>query len=882
MMDLSSLSTTMLASLGEQVFSQNARLIELESAQGPSLPATLVVESFTGREAVNELFCFEVDALSFSTNIDLKQFIGEEMSLRLLQVDGSKRSWHGYCTEASWLGADGGMTRYRFRIEPFLAFLRLRRDCFIFQDKDANQIVTDLLADYPQANFAWEATQAVSSRPICTQYRESDLEFLQRLLMSEGLSWRFEHEQSSPAENAESGGDHNSTPKSRHKFVVFDGGTQLPALPMGATLRYHGIRATDTDDAINVFSALRQVQANAVSISSWHPQQLSAPAAELSSSINNGTLPALAIYDGAGESQYDDAEAASQQNIAMLRAAEMGNKLFTGNGSVRRMAAGYGFTLSQHDNYAPGNDSFKVVSVEHNATNNLDAGMTQLLGGNVLERGTYRNSFTCLRDAVPIVPAGSASRTAPTALGAQIALVVGLDGAPVTSERDHKIKVQFPWQRGQAPHAGGLADTGSTADAKGNAPGNETSGTWVRVAEAMAGPNWGSNFTPRIGTEVLVDFIEGNMDRPVIVAQLFNGSDTPPYSAGTDSGINHAGVISGMHSNNLDGGGYNQWVVDDSPGQLRMRLASSTAASQLNLGYLVSQAPDSAQRGGYRGQGFELHTDAWNVLRGGAGVLISSNARPAQGSSVASTQMDTAESVQRLAAAKDLHDVLAKAADHQQALGSHAATKAQDDMLTQIDPKKDGKHSDTVNGQTAQKAQGGTRTPDAGQPVEKFAQALVHIEGPNNIHLASPATTLTFAGQHLQWNTQSDTHWAAAHTLSSVSGQATSLFTNTGGMQIFAGNGPLSMQAHTDKLEILADKQVTIISVNDQIEINAKEKIVLQAGQSSVTLEGGNITFACPGEFTVKGAQHQFGAGVSKAASLSSLPDEGVNFAKKN
>jgi type VI secretion system secreted protein VgrG len=690
--------------------------------------------------------------------------------------------------------------------------------------------------------------------------------------MSEGLSWRFEHEQTSPAEDGASGEDKNSTPKARHKLVIFDSGTQLPTLPAGAALRYHGVRATDTDDAINMFSAVRQVQANAVSISSWHPQQLSAPASELSSSLNNGALPALAIYDGAGESQYDDAGAANQQNVAMLRAAEMGNKLFTGHGSVRRLAAGYGFSLSQHDNYAPGSDSFKLVSVEHNATNNLDAGMAQLLGANMLERGTYRNSFTCLRDAVPIVPADSATRTAPTALGAQIALVVGLDGAPVTSERDHRIKVQFPWQRGQAPHAGGLADTGSAADTKGNAPGNETSGAWVRVAEAMAGPNWGSNFTPRIGSEVLVDFIEGNMDRPVIVAQLFNGSDTPPYSAGADSGINHAGAISGMHSSNLGGDGYNQWVVDDSPNQLRMRLASSTAASQLNLGYLVSQAPDSAQRGSYRGQGFELHTDAWNVLRGGAGVLISSNTRPAQGSSVSSTQMDAAESVQKLAAAKDQHGALAKAAEHQQALGSHAAAKAQDDMLAQIDPKKDGKHPSTVNGQAAQKAQDGSRTPDASKPVEKFAQPLVHIEGPNNIHLASPATSLTYSGQHLQWNTQSDTHWAAAHTLSSVSGQATSLFTNAGGMQIFSGNGPLSMQAHTDKLEILADKQVTIISVNDQIEINAKEKIVLQAGQSSVTLEGGNITFACPGEFTVKGAQHQFGSGASKAAELKSLP----------
>ena len=125
-----------------------------------------------------------------------------------------------------------------------------------------------------------------------------------------------------------------------------------------------------------------------------------------------------------------------------------------------------------------------------------------------------------------------------------------------TTERDHQVKLQFAWQRGPVPQAGGLTETGSQLDSKGNAPGNETSGTWVRVAEALSGANWGSNFTPRIGSEV------------------------PPYSAGVDSGVNHAGYLSGIHSHNLEDGGYNQWVVDDTQAQLRMRLASSSAATQ--------------------------------------------------------------------------------------------------------------------------------------------------------------------------------------------------------------------------------------------------------------------------------------------------------------
>jgi type VI secretion system secreted protein VgrG len=119
---------------------------------------------------------------------------------------------------------------------------------------------------------------------------------------------------------------------------------------------------------------------------------------------------------------------------------------------------------------------------------------------------------------------------------------------------------------------------------------------------------------------------------------------------------------------------------------------------------------------------------------------------------------------------------------------------------------------------------------------------------------------------------------AAAFTVASVSANATGLFTHAGGIQAIAANGPVSLQAHTDQLEILADKAITVVSVNDVIEIKANQKIVLQAGQSSVTLDGGNITFACPGNFTVKGGQHVFQGGGGNAASLAALPSVGTTI----
>ncbi|MES2048571.1 MAG: type VI secretion system Vgr family protein [Pseudomonadota bacterium] len=516
-----------LATIGDKLFgslnstlSQHARLITMETAQGSDLPDSLVVEGFTGREAINELFTFNIDALSLSTSVDLKQFIGEEITLRLLQADGSRRAWHGFCTEAMWLGSDGGMARYRLRLESFLSFLVLRRDAFIFQDKDARQIVTELMVDYPQANFKWDVTRKLQSRAICTQYRETDLEFFTRLLAQDGLSWRFEHEQDGTDANAAG----KTSTHAKHQLIIFDAQAIAPDM-LGAsgtnTLRYHAVRATECSDSINQFSATRQVQSNAVSLSSWDFVSVGAPASEQISSLAQGDLPELVSYDGAAERRYADCGDANAQNELHLQAHEAGNKYFSGAGAVRQLAAGHTFSLSQHAHYAPGNDTFTVLAVDHAATNNFDTGIARLLKLSDLERGTYRNHFICLRDVVPIVPGLSALRRSPLALGAQVALVVGLEGAPLTTERDHRIKVQFPWQRGHAPMSGGATDTGTLTAPESNAPGDETSGTWVRVSEALSGANWGSNFTPRVGTEVLVDFIEADMDRPVIVACLY-------------------------------------------------------------------------------------------------------------------------------------------------------------------------------------------------------------------------------------------------------------------------------------------------------------------------------------------------------------------------
>ncbi|MCW7538029.1 type VI secretion system tip protein VgrG [Aquabacterium sp. A7-Y] len=855
-------------------FQQTNRLLRLETALESCV---LVPERASIREAVNQPFEIVIDALSTSAYLDPATLVGEQISLQLQRGDGSYRPWHGYVLQAARLDSDGGAARYRFVTAPWLSFLGLRRDSFVFQDKTALDIVEEVFKDYPQAHYRIEATEALRRRSLCIQYRESDLDFVTRLLAEEGLSYHFEHLAAEGAAQAAEQGH------AKHVLVITDRGSERPQL---GDIRYTRPDVNTVSDAISTFGSHRRVQPNAVTLGSWNYKQLVGTTAADASSLPQGDVGELEQYDGSGTYRYENAEHAERAAALRLAWHELNLKQFEGQGAMRALEAGRRFFLVDHPLYGANTSAFNysgqltasrqrpdneftLLSVEHEAANNLGADLARWLNQPELERGGYRNRFTAAPAAAPVVPRFVRKATAP---GAQTALVVGASGETITTERDLRVKVQFHWQRGQRPNPGGLAHE-SAGDKEGNAPGNEQAGTWVRVAMPSAGANHGAVFVPRQGTEVVVEFLDGDIDRPVIVGQVFNGQDLPPYSAGVDSSVNHPGVISGLYTHALDGQGSNSWVVDDATGQLRMRFLCSHAMSELGLGHLIEQSVHSAQRGAWRGSGFELATEGWAMVRATEGLLISTTARPQQGASVASTQMDVAEAVSQLKAAHDLGKRLSDAAEQQQALklASHDAEEAVERLIRVLDVEQDGKYPGPVNGQEALKAQPGSR--ELADPVEKFSEPVILMETPSTAAFVTPATHVQFTGEDLSLVTQGDLHQTAGHTYSSVSGETTSLFTHDGGIQVVAANGPVSLRAHTDAMEILADGEITVVSVNDEIRIQAKSKIEMVAGQSRITLEGGDITFACPGAFTVKSSGHQWEGPGQGEAQLPFLPD---------
>ncbi|MGX8283608.1 type VI secretion system Vgr family protein [Xanthomonas oryzae] len=830
-MDIPTLAVA-LASLAQP--SQHARLIQLRApVEG------LVVERFHGQEAVCGATVLQIACLATSAFLDAEALLEQPLDLQLRQADGTQRHWQGLCTEVAQLGGDGGLARYRLTLAPWTALLELRRNALVFQDLDARAICERIFADYPQAAFRFDVQAALPAHPITTQYRETDWAFVTRLLAEAGLAWRYAHAQDA---------DSQATAAT---LVIFDPQAQVPD---SGTIRFHRSDLAEADDAIGAFGERRGVVPTASTVTSWHSEQVRAVGAQAQAEA--GGLPPLEVYVQPRAGRFAQEATAQDQAQARLDALRVPHTLHAGAGSARVLAAGAAFTLRQHAQHD--GQRFVPVAIEHVAVNNLGQGIVALLDAPELEHGSYRNRFLAVPAATPL---RALPQDRPRMPGPQSARVVGVADAALSPSRDHQVRIQFPWQRGDQPTPGGLTDSASTAP--GHAPGDQRAGTWVPVAEWVAGPNWGSHFLPRIGSEVLVEFLHGDIDQPRITGQLYNGELAPPFGGGLDARASHPGTLSGLHTQSHDGSGTQQWLLDDTPGQLRTRLHTSLADTRLELGYLV-QHSDTA-RGALRGQGFELASQGWGNVHAAQGLLLSSSAR-GQG---ASTALDVAEAVAQLHGAQRTVQALHATLTQQQVPGLDAHPSVTR-LREAIDPQAQGKYTAAVGGQPATKPGDGGR--DGQAPVERFAQARLLGESPDHIAWTTPASAVAYAGQALQLTVQQDAQLSAGQTLSAVSGQHTALFAQRGPIKLIAAAGPVSLQAHTGALELLADQAVTVTATDTRIDVLAQHKIVLQAGQTRITLEGGDISFACPGQFTVKASMHPFLGGEMNVAPLSALP----------
>jgi type VI secretion system secreted protein VgrG len=694
---------------------QNERLVRLRTPLGAEV---LLAERVSLQEHIGPApqtaagFRAEVFALAADTHIELKSLIGQPALIELELADASLRPWHGHITQAALVGSDGGLARYRLVIEPWLSFLAQRQDSWVFQGQSVKAIIEEVFADYQAQGkltpaYRWSlADEAVyAERSLCIQYQETDLAFVQRLLLEEGLYCWWEHSAGS--------GDTLGT----HTLVIADHDGAFTACKQ-PRVRYTQASASLAEDSLTRWRGTAAVHTAALHQASQDYRSNGAAVALREQTQSAANAPAnlghLSLTDIPGLYAYEDSAQGQRLALRQMQALDARRSTARASGTLRQAAPGTQITLAEHPLHAgDGNsdaDRFTILAVHHRARSNLRADhkaqVLSLLGAiktdqasnapglaNDSEDPVYSSTLQLQPAAVPVRMARLDANGQPADLpdvrlhprpsvhGVQTALVVGA-GEPVHTDRDHRIKVQFHWQRGQnASHR--LDHTAGS-----NAPATDQAGTWVRVSEAWAGANWGANFIPRVGQEVMVGFIGGDIDRPVVIGAVYNGQgqanaqsnqagggaagstgDAPAWFPGDKAqgrlqAHQHTAVLAGHKSQELatssqGTGGHNQLVFDDSPGAGRIELSTTSAATRLQLGQLTLQTDN--QRLNPRGHGADLHTQAWGSLRAGSGLLISAHAR-AGGSLSASMQIDTREPQAQLDQARELAHTLAESA----------------------------------------------------------------------------------------------------------------------------------------------------------------------------------------------------------------------------
>jgi len=944
-------------------WTQSQRLYNLE---GDAAVSELMVERFTLVEPISEPFVLQLTVLTLDARLSLQALQLKRITLTTRLSDGSVKKHSGLIASAKHLGSDGGFLRLQLTVKPWIAFLAHGSHSRAWQQKTVPQILGDVFSTYSQ-HAAWRFGEVgadgstedldafLSQGPnagvldYCAQYRESDLAFVQRLLASVGLGWRVEESEDAP---------------SGHTLVVFADSARWPENASsasalgGAGIKFHRSAATEEQDSIQAFGGQRSLNPAATAVLQWDYLQKRAVSALVPTHHQFGAAPVqdmaawLESYQCSGAvADGGSCTSAQLQHLATLgqQAHEMRNKSWLARSSVRSLRAGQWFKLknSTLDALAElkgeADLEFSVHSVHSLGINNLPKELSEQiahamanapamnfdwlgeptsqhgqpdpltellasladdpeLAAKAAETG-YANRFEACRRAIPWRPLYIKK---PTALGLQSAIVVGPGGSTTPQGADElytdalgRIKVQFHWQA--SPHADPRPDNRSSC--------------WVRVAQHWAGAGMGQQFIPRIGQEVLIQFLNNDIDRPVCIDAVYNGkgegglartpggqpgeSDASVFSQSSDhrpsgqgnlvgghspawhggapgaatpgaKAQNNQAALSGVKSKEFGGEGFNQLVFDDTPGQLRVQLASTQHASQLNLGHLIHQADN--HRGSFRGQGFELRTDAYGAIRATQGVLITS-----YGARESDPAGDNAPGMALLKQAMSLADSFSQAArTHQstQLASAIGTTKASQSSLSdKLAPMK-ALHQ-AASGMVSQVSLSAALSDAANKSTQAENGKLPHSTDPI-VAITAKAGLGVVAGQDIQfasgeaisWQAGQDIHVAGGNQLRVNTGQSIGILAGAvqpgegakgKGLTMIAGQGPVQMQAQAGQAEVAAKNLINIQSANSHIDWAAAKKITLQtAGGAQIVIDANGITTQCPGKITVKAATKSF------------------------
>ncbi len=490
----------------------------------------LLIAEMAGHEAMSQLFEFRLRLLSSRDDIDPRRIIGKPAILRIEAWDtrhmGGERHWNGVVSRFQRTGrassAEGeDLYAYECDIVPWFWFLTQLEDCRIFQGKTVREIIEAIFEEFDYSDFRFDLHEDHPALEYCTQYHETTFDFISRLVEREGIHYYFRHDEAE---------------ESRHLLVFTDHNRGNPALEP-STLPFHHEGTAEDYDAIRTLALDQQMRTRKVTLGDWDFERKRLLRENTPTVLSIGPDRDLERYRYPGA--FVDPEVGKYRSRVVMEAEEAGHMRFRGDSQVRTLAPGHTFTLEDHP-FDEFNIEYMVLSVWHHGRNNL---------GND-GAAEYGNEFTLHPHAVT----WRAPFSTPKGLvrGPQTALVTGPAGEELHVDQHGRIKVQFHWDR-QGQY-------------------DDHSSCWVRVAQAWAGNGYGTMFIPRVGMEVVVDFLEGDPDQPLVTGCVYNGINKPPYDLPA-----HATRSTIKTLSSKGGGGTNELRFEDKKGSEEVFLQAQKA-----------------------------------------------------------------------------------------------------------------------------------------------------------------------------------------------------------------------------------------------------------------------------------------------------------------
>jgi len=811
-------------------FSQNQRILNVIWPSNCGFDASLLVpRKLTGQEALSKDYTYQLELQSHDANLPAKFLHGLPIGLKILLENGETRAICGIVKRVRKGQSDGGFTPFLIEIVSALGLTSYIRDSRVFLGKSVPEVLVLLLkelqAQHPGTKAALivenQLSKTYPARKLITMYRETGYSFFARLARESGISYRFEH------------AIENDIPI--HKLILWDDAYSLPMIEQNnGEVRFHRASATEETDAIDRWESERSTQPARTTLASWNYQPAAIDYSSEATWINMGdTAPQLEDYDPQ-TSHYGDEQELSAHTKLRQQAHDLKTKTFFAAGTPRHLYPGANFTLSGHpvhDQDLKEQRQFVVLAQTISVWNNLseDAAQSQ----DERNQPPYRSELTLVRRGIPIVPEYSHTEHAkPRTWGPQTAIVVGPPDSVVHTNEHGEIRIQFVWQRAQSHD---LERTGGSANF------DDKSSFWVRVAHNIAGNQWGSQWIPRIGQEVLVDFIEGDIDRPIVIKVLHNARHENPHFSGTGS-LPANKALSGTKTQEHHGQGYNELLFDDTQNELRTKLSSEHAKSQLNMGYLIH--PRTEGKGEPRGEGIEARTDASLVLRSAQGILITSEVRY----KATGKQLDRQALTSAMSAAKELAKIYGDLSS------THQADNTDLDELKKLIDKIDAweKGSNTDKSGTG-----------GGQPI-------IAISAPSGMAISSGEEMAITTGTHLDIVTQQSTQITSGKNLVARVKDRISLFAHQLGIKLIAASGKVEVQAHSDNIEMTAAKNIHGTAL-EEIIWKCKKFTIITDG-ASYEIGAGGIVSKTSGTHVRHAGKHAMTGPAGVSLNLPALP----------